>query len=55
MEATAVRVRNSSTAPGAKKSGLVRRLKRLKRQWPRAVLLVMDSTVLRWFPPLRAA
>ncbi|WP_239989225.1 transposase [Corallococcus macrosporus] len=54
MEAASVRVRDSRSAPGAEKGGLVRRLKRLKRQWPRAVLLVMDSTVLRWFPPLRA-
>ncbi len=34
--------------------GLGRRLKRLKRQWPREVRLVSDSAALRWFPPLRA-
>src|SRR5688572_22710690 len=37
-----------------KKGGLARRLKRLHRERPSAFLLVMDTTVLRWFPPLRA-
>ncbi|MBZ4402534.1 IS630 family transposase [Myxococcus faecalis] len=55
MEAATVRVRHGGAPSRAEKGGLVRRLKRLKRLFPRAVLLVMDSTVLRWFPPLRAA
>ncbi|WP_338873690.1 transposase [Myxococcus stipitatus] len=55
MEAAPVRLRDACTPPGAEKGGLVRRLKCLKAQSPRAVLLILDSTVLRWFPPLRAA
>jgi transposase len=51
LEAPTVRVRHESAAPSAEKRALVRRLKQMP---PRAVLLFMDETILRLFPPLRA-
>jgi transposase len=52
VEAAAVRVHRPGPAPGPEKGGLVRRLKLLPRD---AVVLFLDATVLRLFPPLRSA
>ena len=52
MEAAPVRVRRQGPAPGPEKRGLIRRLKLLPRD---AVVLFIDATILRLFPPLRCA
>jgi transposase len=51
LEAPALCVRHQGAAPRAEKRAIVRRLQQVP---PRAVLLFMDETILRLFPPLRA-
>lgn len=51
LEATPIRLRHQGPTPGPEKRGLIRRLKQAP---DRAVLMVADATILRWFPPLRA-
>lgn len=53
MEAPALRLRGRGAAPRAEKGAIVRRLKR--RIGPRDLLAATDWTLLRLFPPLRAA
>jgi len=52
LEAPTLRLRREGSAPDPEKRGLVRRLKRMPKN---AVLLFLDATILRLFPPLRFA
>jgi hypothetical protein len=52
LEASALCLRREGPAPGPEKRGLIRRLRRMPAN---AVLLFLDATILRLFPPLRFA